>query len=270
MRKRVYIALAIVLVMLAGVIAWQVRQASREREPVYQGKPLSVWLEVLYEARAGPNQAGRSTAEQAVRHIGTNALPVLTERFRAHDTRLKQLMVTWMNRQNFLPFHLKSANRRRYEAVMGCEALGALAIPNLVDTLTNNSSPSVREAAAWELGCVGPEARVAAVALFRATKDTDPGVRSRAFWALRMILPDPQLTIPILVAGLDDGVPSARLSAALTLRKYGPEAKTAVPVLLRLLTMNNAASMEQQRANAAARVALEAIDPAAAAKAGVK
>ena len=42
MRKRVYIALAVLLVTLAGVIAWQVR---RLREPVYQGEPLSFWLE---------------------------------------------------------------------------------------------------------------------------------------------------------------------------------------------------------------------------------
>ena len=41
MRKQVYIALAVLLVILAGVIAWQVL---RLREPVYQGKPLSVWL----------------------------------------------------------------------------------------------------------------------------------------------------------------------------------------------------------------------------------
>ncbi len=43
MRKRVYIALAVLLVTLAGVMAWQGLR-EREREPVYQGKRLSVWL----------------------------------------------------------------------------------------------------------------------------------------------------------------------------------------------------------------------------------
>src|ERR1017187_8745077 len=38
MRKRVHIALAVLLVMLAGVIAWQVL---REREPVYEGSRRS-------------------------------------------------------------------------------------------------------------------------------------------------------------------------------------------------------------------------------------
>jgi C-terminal processing protease CtpA/Prc len=41
MRKRVYIALAVLLVILAGVVAWQ---GLHERKPVYQGKRLSVWL----------------------------------------------------------------------------------------------------------------------------------------------------------------------------------------------------------------------------------
>jgi hypothetical protein len=42
MRKRVHIALVVVLVILAGMSAWQ---GLRQREPVYQGKRLSVWLE---------------------------------------------------------------------------------------------------------------------------------------------------------------------------------------------------------------------------------
>jgi len=37
MRKRVNIALAVLLMVLAGVIGWQVYRATREREPVYQG-----------------------------------------------------------------------------------------------------------------------------------------------------------------------------------------------------------------------------------------
>ncbi|MGO8928675.1 MAG: hypothetical protein ACLQU3_17540, partial [Limisphaerales bacterium] len=50
MQKRVHIALAVLLVMLVGVIAWQVLRL-REREPVYQGKPLSVWLAIVYKAK---------------------------------------------------------------------------------------------------------------------------------------------------------------------------------------------------------------------------
>jgi len=97
MRKRVYIALAVVLVALAGVIAWQ---ALREREPVYQGKGLRVWLR---EYRLGLNTGASKVAADAVRHIGTNALPTLLEMLGAKDSKLKY----WWDRHipglQFLP-----------------------------------------------------------------------------------------------------------------------------------------------------------------------
>ena len=45
MRKRVQVALAVALIILAGVIAWQVL---RLREPVYQGKSASYWMNYDY------------------------------------------------------------------------------------------------------------------------------------------------------------------------------------------------------------------------------
>jgi len=44
MQKRVQVALAILFVALVSVMVWQ---GLREREPVHQGKPLSVWLKSL-------------------------------------------------------------------------------------------------------------------------------------------------------------------------------------------------------------------------------
>jgi hypothetical protein len=262
MRKRVYIALAVLLVILAGVAAWQGR---RQPEPVYQGKRLSDWLE-------RPNGDDR---EQAIRQIGTNALPFLIKWLRAQDTRLNQWQTTWVQwqttwaeRQNFVPFHFlvpvhfKSAELRRADAAFGYKALGPLAsaqIPSLMDAMTNDPSPEVRLAAEEVLIYLGPEARRAAPALFRATKDANETVRVNAFWVLGKILPDARLTIPVLVAGLDDASAGARFRAAIVLGEYGPEAKAAVPALLRMQVTNNAAA-----------TALKAIDPEAAAKAGVK
>lgn len=52
MRNRVQIALAVSLVA-TGVIAWQVLR-SKEPEPSYRGKPLSVWLAQYYDALENP------------------------------------------------------------------------------------------------------------------------------------------------------------------------------------------------------------------------
>ena len=254
MRERVHIALAVLLVMLAGVIGWQVLQALREREPVYQGKRLSFWLEE-------PNADDRD--EQAIRQIDTNALPFLIKRLRAHDKRLNpSWAMTWAEKQQFVPLHFKSAELRRAEAAFGYRALGPLAsaqIPSLMDAMTNDPSPEVRLAAEEVLIYLGPEARRAAPALFRATKDANEIVRVNAFWVLGKILPDARLTIPVLVPGLDNASAGARFRAAIVLGEYGPEARPAVSALLRVLATNNAAA-----------TALKKIDPEAAARAGVK
>ncbi len=85
MRNRVYIALAVVLGILAGVIGWQVL---RLREPVYQGTRLSIWLEQCeWSARGetGPKAKSKKGAEMAIRQIGTNAIPILLEWLRHKD-----------------------------------------------------------------------------------------------------------------------------------------------------------------------------------------
>jgi hypothetical protein len=262
MRKWVQVVLAVLLVVLAGVIVWQVL---RLREPVYQGKRLSFWLESLCKALGNQDEVDR--AEQAIRHIGTNALPVLIEGLHARDTPLKQTMVEWVQKQKLVHFSFKSAYQRRCKAILGYEALGPLAsaqVPSLMDTLTNDPSPDVRQDAASALAAIGPEARLAASALFHAAKDTNNAVRNRAFIALARIRPDPHLTVPVLVAGLDDPNRTVRCNAAIALGRNGPEARQAVPALIRML------SDPDQHVRDLATNALKKIDPEAAAKAGVK
>jgi HEAT repeat protein len=288
MLRWVHIALAVLLVMLAGVIAWHVFRASREREPVYQGKRLSGWLETLYDekkpigdrAEQAIRRQNIRRVEQAIRQIGTNALPLLIEGLQAQDTKLKQLMMTWVQKQKLVHFNFKSANQRRIEAILGYQALGPLAsaqVPSLSGILTNDPSPDVRRAVAQVLASIGPEARLAASALFHAAKDTNDAVRACAFFALGGIRPASQFTIPVLVAGLDDPYPETRWHAAMSLGRYGQEAKAAVPALLRTLATNNAAGTERDAAAGAlkqirdaAAWALKQIDPEAAAKAGVE
>jgi len=277
MRKRVHLALAVLLVMLAGVIAWQVL---REREPVYQRKRFSFWLESFCAATTLDNQVERHVAEQAIRHIGTNALPVLIERLQAGDSGLKGLLMGCVNGHNSVPWHPYPAGLRRQHAVSGYEVLGPLASTQVLDLsriLTNSPSPGVRRVAAEALGAIGPEARLAAPALFRAAQHTNGIVYGAVFWALGQIRPDPEITIPVLVAGLDDPYPGAQWQAAIALERYGPEARAAVPALLRTLEADKARPLwdaaalpRPNRFSDTLRSALKAIDPEAAAKAGVQ
>lgn len=259
MRMRVRIALAVFVVAVLTVIGWQ---AFSLREPVYQGKCLSVWLEQYGTNHwsSGQNSELDKQAGTAIRQIGTNALPMLLERLRARDTRLKQVMMIWM--QKLVHFNFKSANQCHVEAVAAYEVLGPLAsaqVHNLIELLSNDPSPAVRYNAASALGYIGPEAKLAGPALCRATKDSNHTIRNNSFWALSRILADPELTMPVLIAGLDDTDHTARENAAIALGTYGQQAKAAIPALVRTLSTNGAAGFS-----------LKKIDPEAAAKAGVK
>ena len=91
MLKRVQITLAVVLVTLAGVMGWQ---GLRLREPVYQGRRLSDWLAVYkMDGLAGVEswqvRVEQQNADEAVRHAGTNALPLLLRMLRVTDSALK-------------------------------------------------------------------------------------------------------------------------------------------------------------------------------------
>jgi hypothetical protein len=128
MRKRVHIALAVLLVILAGVIACQVL---RLREPVYQGKPLSVWL-IAY---------GR---DEAVRQAGTNALPTLLRMLRAKDSALKVKLMDLAQKQRFIHINYIPSDELNYRA---CSAFGVLrakaqsAVPALIRIYEQNISP---------------------------------------------------------------------------------------------------------------------------------
>jgi len=70
-RKRRLCLLLIAIAVLVGVLAVIFR---REREPEYGGRKLSEWVLRL---PVKPSELGPSEAEEAIRHIGTNAVPYL-------------------------------------------------------------------------------------------------------------------------------------------------------------------------------------------------
>src|ERR1017187_5631317 len=113
MHKRVYIVLAVVLVMLAGGIAGQVL---RERAPGYRGGSFSNWL-AGYEPLPGVFVLGGPTVgfvgagggppgyhfdsrkvDAAVRQIGTNAVPTLFRMLRAKDSALRRMLVRFVRK----------------------------------------------------------------------------------------------------------------------------------------------------------------------------
>jgi hypothetical protein len=140
MTRRRKIILGVVLVVVAGCAAWLVLRSPRE--PSYKGKSLSEWLVALntYDNTHPPAMlisnrtiyapsAERTQYQDAIRHMGTNAIPFLIQMLQAKDSGIKLAIAGRLNTQHFIHLHITTAAERRVMAVRGFEALGPEAEP---------------------------------------------------------------------------------------------------------------------------------------------
>ena len=307
MPTRVHIALAVLLVMLVGVIGWQVLHL---REPIYQGKRLSSWLEAykLYGVAGVETwqvRVEQQEADEAVRRIGTNALPTLLRMLRAKDSALKVKLMDLVKRQHYFRIEYTPADELNYRA---CSAFGVLrvkaqsAVPALIRIYEQNISPASQFYVSRALIAIGPDAtRTAIPAFLRGAANSNLLVRKFAVRALAQVHDEPSLVVPALAKSLSDTNVAIRASAAWGLGVFGrgfrQAVPLAVPVLIKALRDPDASvrgaaacSLEafgaeaegavpallellkdkDEYARGTAAEALEQIDPEASAKAGVK
>ena len=118
-------AAAVVVIAVLFAIAWP-----GEKEPEYQRKKLSEWLDAYQSAAffsgIGADQRTKE-AEDAVRHIGTNALPWLLRWLKAETPGWRLGLsrnLPWQGRMERLRTWLVNANTKAEAAVTGFEILG--------------------------------------------------------------------------------------------------------------------------------------------------
>ncbi|MDB6109974.1 MAG: repeat protein [Pedosphaera sp.] len=272
MRKRYRILLVVLLVAVLGGLTWQVSRP-RQLEPIYQGKPLSVWLAEYYESYSTNSltlqapAAVQARTENAVRQIGTNGIPTLLQMLRARNSQL-----TWLGTKLSMQLHLTTnpppnAVERNIEAEIGFWLLGEdakYAVPALVEIYDQNFSKESQGLAALALGRIGPPARMAIPSLLREATNKNEFPRTHSIWALTQIRGAPAVLVPALTQALHDPSLHVRSTAAVGLGGFGEDAKSAVPALVQALKDPDY-SLRVHVKNA-----LKQIDPEAAAKAGVK
>ena len=277
MRKRVQIVLAVLLMAVAGVIAWQVLH-SQEAEPVYQGKGLRVWLREYdrnWNAYDEEAVKSRNMAEGAVRQIGTNSIPNLLRMLSKKDSpAVAKLVDLWNRRINSFPVWLRypgwyenQAAFQNTDAAAGFEILGAeaqQAVPALTRIYEQNISPSSQRATARALIAIGPMAGTTIPSFLRMVTNSSADARFTAVYALSQVHAEARLAVPALTESLKDTDYLVRLFAARGLGDYGTNAQQAVPALVLLL------SDPHRHVRPMATNALKKIDPEAAAEAGVK
>ncbi len=254
---RVKITFPIVVAALVGVIAWHVRPT----EPIYKGKALSGWLKAY--AIPGGQEA---LADEAVRQVGTNAIPALLGLLRFEDSALKVEFLDLMQRQHIITFDFPSVIAWNGAGAKGFEALGTNAqgaTSALIEIANRNRSPSSRYYSIDALGSIGPHAKEAVPSLLKWATDTNVHVLCSAMRALGRIRNKPELVLPVLTNALHSAHPVVRLNAVTALAYLGPDAKPAEAALLEMFND----SFQDIRRNATN--ALEAIEPKAAAKADV-
>jgi hypothetical protein len=264
MRTRVQVVLAVLLVALSGVIVWQVL---RSHEPVYQGKPLSVWLQRYISGGSIIDVRQEQEADEAIRQIGTNAIPTLLHMLRARDSRLKLELLGLAYRQSFIRVRILPAYFTTRQAAAAFHALGASAsnaVPILIQTYREEIGPDSQCGCAEALGWIGPAASEAIPDLVSATTNSNIILRWVAVAALGHIHAKPGLVVPVLIKSLRDSNFRVRRHAASSLAAFGSEAIPAIPGLIQSLEDPNATT------RTSVSNALKAINPEAAVKAGVK
>ena len=223
--------------LLVAVAVWMALR-SRPVDPVYDGKPLRVWLQghVASSAADPPyNSPGWKHADQVLRRAGTNALPTLVEMLAATDPPRPLLwLIDVAPRWIGLPSRYRHSSLRHEEARYGFEVLGpaaAPAVPSLIEMYQGRLSPDSRRCVAGALGSIGSAARPALPVLLQDFGHPDGQARFDAVTAVLHIGGEPDVIIPAMVPMLRDSKREIRWNAAVALSLLHGRARAAVPPL---------------------------------------
>lgn len=261
-RRRRTLMLSLLAVISFAGLAWLLRNPSPS-EPVYKGLRLREWL--------AQNQDGtyvHDGAEDAVRQIGTNAIPTLLQMLRAHDSPLKLKLMELAQKQHVIPIHWAPAEYQAMAAQDAFYILGPIAsnaVPGLIQIFKDRISDSSRSLATLSLFDISPASDAAIPVMAKTLMDSNSPADARvdAAQALAIMSSQPQLAVPALIHGLADPEPQVRALSAESLGSYGTNAEATVPALVNLWKDTNTDVWENTAD------ALLDIDPQAAAKLGI-
>ncbi len=137
--RLIRIILVLVLVVVLGCLSLAIFRA---REPRYQGRTLSEWIEEGEKAsgkysmlissypQGGPDLHGLEAdpdwqrASHAVKHIGYAAVPFLLKWLQADDPPIKKRLIDWLKLHPSLHLRIKSADDYRAKAGVGLWLIG--------------------------------------------------------------------------------------------------------------------------------------------------
>lgn len=263
-KKWLGVGLAILLlVSLIALPMWQMLRPAESAGLMYQGKPLSAWLDEVWYRDAGVDPE----AEKAVQHIGAPAIPYLLTLATTKDSAVKA-SISGLLPQKWFGNYISRSGHNHFSAAFGFAALGQAAksaVPALINLL-DDKDEDIRKTAAHSLGSIGAEAQDAIPSLIKHLSDPNQDVRVSSAEALSNIPSKSAQEVPALVKVLNQP-PTEPDVLFVTLDRLGGfrgQAKEAVPAILPLLHDRDSAIRDD------AAKALKQIDPEAATKAGIQ
>lgn len=239
-RQRLLLLALPVLLLALAIWQWQTR------EPVWEGQPLSHWLENLavpcdspYEEPTGP---GELAAYRAIRGMGTNAIPFLLRRMSQPapapwEEQVMRLEYMLEARRVRYPWRRVSEYTylKEFATIRGFFALGTLAqpaVPELCRRLNSTNWTETWRAAhiLARMGANGVEA------VFGAATNSAAVSRAAAAFGLGIVVTNHAKAFAVIVGMKSDSDAKVRASVAGSLARSEGRAEEAIPVLIGLLT----------------------------------
>jgi hypothetical protein len=209
MKRRRTLLIAVAITVSATILFTLLRPASG---PKFENKALSVWL---VELNSGP-PASRVRAAEAIKQIGTNAIPFLVAALSQTDSTFKRALLDISVRLPFPSLRPESADERRLLALAGFRVLGSgakPALPSLEKLLEEKRNTG---SVAMVLGSIGSNALPV---LLKAIQSTNASVRLCAAAAISLMGSEAESAIPFLISKLDDPDVGVAIYSARTLGK---------------------------------------------------
>ena len=105
---------ALVIAVMGILMAWA-WMPSHPKEPVYQGKTLSEWLQTWRKSDDGSEK--EKQAEAAIRTIGNNGIPTLLRLIQTPDSDFRTKLKDLLRDQTFIKSNFQDAEDIRYMAL---------------------------------------------------------------------------------------------------------------------------------------------------------
>lgn len=254
------LSFALLGIALIALAWWILHDPS---DPRFEGKRLSQWLR-NYDSLAAadlPRFEDVRKTDEAVRHLGTNSIPLLLRFMEAKDSALKIKLSEFLDDHGFGDMPFTTEDQLHFRAFRGFLLLGPVASNAVAQLLTiySRSTTEQRQVLVQEcFGSIGPAASNAVPLLMSNIFSGDEQIRMVAIRSLGQIHCSPEAVVPKLSLLLDDRYPINQMEAAQALEKFGSNAHAAVPKLIEVLDRTSSPRNDDFLH------ALERIDPQAA------